>query len=97
MKLIPEVQYLKELTQNFGLEYAEVAAKSGVPLPTVKAVFCGQIKCPSIRTLRALQAALGVTEEVTPEEAALLAQYRSLAPHLKETLKTVLTALARRN
>lgn len=65
MKTIQEIKaYMK---QN-NITYQELSDRSGIPLNTLKNIFCGKTKHPRIDTMQAIERALGIEEEKTPPD-----------------------------
>lgn len=64
------VQSLKVKLKSMGMTYEQLSTKSGIPLNTLKNVFCGRTENPRIDTLQAIERALGITS-FTDEERAL--------------------------
>ena len=54
-----------------GMTYEQLSTKSGIPLNTLKNVFCGRTENPRIDTLQAIERALGLAPTFTEEERAL--------------------------
>ena len=57
----------KKRKKELKLKYEDVSAQSGVPLTTVKYIFCGYVTAPRIDTVEAIEKVLGING-LTPEE-----------------------------
>ncbi len=65
------LQEMKERKREKGYTYAQLAALSGVPEPTIQKIFTGQTKSPRYSTLCALEKALSESSHaILQEEAA---------------------------
>ena len=53
------IQEMKDKKLEFGYSYEEIARLSGIPVSTVRKVFCGATKAPRSETLRKLAGVLG--------------------------------------
>ncbi len=62
------IEDIKKFMKNNGITQIELAEKSGVPLQTLRGIFCGRTPNPRIDTMSAIENALGLG--ITPEERA---------------------------
>ena len=81
------IEILKRILKERKITYAELSALSGISIYTIKSIFCGRSKNPTIDTVNAIKRALGLnTDEngdiaqnyITQDEERILKIYRSL-------------------
>lgn len=58
-----EVEKLKSIMKQKKISQIDLAALSGVPLNTIRNIFCGRTPNPRIDTMQAIKKALGLEEE----------------------------------
>lgn len=78
-----DLQLWEKVKKKKKLTYPEIAKASGIPVTTVTNIFCGYVKTPRIDTVEAIERALGIRDEITPEEYAAGA---------RDTIKVSVTA-----
>ncbi len=64
------VQTIKLYMKQQNITYQQLSDKSGIPLNTLKNIFRGKTVNPRIDTMHAIERALGLSPEWTPEEIA---------------------------
>ena len=70
--------------KELGYTYADIAEKSGIPLPTVQKILGGSTKSPRYATLRAIEEVLSEVSEGTSTEAVKYADSYPLLPHKRQ-------------
>ncbi len=62
----------KQRKKELHLKYEDIAKQSGIPITTVKYIFCGYVDSPRIDTVQAIEKVLGLNQfrGWTPEEKA---------------------------
>ncbi len=60
----------KQRKKELHLKYEDIAKQSGIPITTVKYIFCGYVDSPRIDTVQAIEKVLGIAWELTDEEKA---------------------------
>ena len=90
----------KQLKKELKLKYEDIAKLSGIPLTTVKNIFCGYVKTPRIDTVQAIEKALGITDgeqysnnsfniNLTGDETDVLFKYREVEKVMGEKGKSL--------
>lgn len=88
---------MKKILKERKINYAKLSELSGISINTIKSVFCGKTKNPTIDTVNALKCALGLNTDdndgiaqnyITQEEEKILKIYRSLDEKRKNYLIT---------
>lgn len=64
------VQEIKTYLKEKKITYEELAEKTGLSISTIKKIFSGISKFPRVDTMEAIERALGLSSELTPEERA---------------------------
>ena len=80
----------KKRKKELKLKYEDVSAQSGVPLTTVKYIFCGYVTAPRIDTVEAIEKVLGIKSEIAitiPETVTKLTE--QLKAHVTNAVKTL--------
>lgn len=81
------IEILKRILKDRKITYAELSALSGISIYTIKSIFCGRSKNPTIDTLNAIKKALGLDTDdnggiaqnyITQDEERIIKIYRSL-------------------
>ena len=81
------IEILKKILKDKKISYAKLSDLSGISINTIKSVFCGKTKNPTIDTLNAIKKALGLDTEdnggiaqnyITQDEERIIKIYRSL-------------------
>lgn len=98
-----DIMNIKKTLKEKKITYQCLSELSGVPLSTIKSVFCGKTKNPTIETVNAIKKALGLdTDEfgdgisqnyITQEEENIIKIYRLLDEKRKNYLITFLEGL----
>ena len=65
-----EIQAIKKHMKDNHITYEELAQRSGLSISTIKKIFSGISQYPRIDTIQAIEHALGLSPEWTPEEIA---------------------------
>ena len=97
------IEILKKILKERKINYAKLSELSGISINTIKSVFCGKTKNPTIETVNAIKRALGLdTDEfgdgisqnyITQEEEKIIKIYRLLDEKRKNYLITFLEGL----
>lgn len=97
------IEILKKILKERKITYAKLSELSGVSIYTIKSIFCGRSKNPTIDTVNAIKRALGLdTDEfgdgisqnyITQEEENIIKIYRLLDEKRKNYLITFLEGL----
>ena len=82
------IEILKKILKEKKISYAKLSDLSGISINTIKSVFCGKTKNPTIDTVNGIKKALGLNidesgDEIssayfTQEEEKIIKIYRSL-------------------
>lgn len=64
------IQEIKTYLKENKIKYEELAEKTGLSISTIKKIFSGISKYPRVDTMEAIERALGIGDETTPEELA---------------------------
>ena len=64
------IEKLKQAKKEKGLSYDDLAQLTGYSRSTITNIFCGYIELPRYETVQAIERALGLSPEWTPEEIA---------------------------
>ncbi len=93
-----DITNIKKILKDKKITYMRLSELSGVPLSTIKSVFCGKTKNPTIDTVNAIKRALGLdTDEqingiaqnyITQEEEKIIKIYRALDEKRKNYFMT---------
>ena len=94
---------IKKTLKEKKITYERLSELSGVPLSTIKSVFCGKTKNPTIETVNAIKNALGLNGEdfsggisvpyITQEEEKIIKIYRDLDERRKNYFITFIEGL----
>ena len=96
------IEILKKILKERKISYAELSGLSGISINTIKSVFCGKTKNPTIETVNAIKRALGLDTEdndgfaqnyITQEEN-IRAQWKATDAELAQIPGFVTTLLA---
>lgn len=89
-----DIVEIKKTLRIIGMTYAELSEKSGVPLATLKNIFCGRTPNPHKFTVQAIEKALDLEKDtlndslsaryITTDEEYILRTFRSLSARDKE-------------
>ena len=81
------IENIKKALKDKKITYQRLSELSGVSLSTIKSVFCGKTKNPTIETVNAIKRALGLDTDdnggiaqnyITQDEERIIKIYRSL-------------------
>lgn len=81
-----KAQQYKEHLKQIGMTYDQLSEKSGIPLNTLKNIFCGKTEHPRVDTMQAIEDALGLSSaklQWTEQEKA-----QGVIPNHKEALSS---------
>ena len=97
------IKMLKKILKERKITYAKLSKMSGISLNTIKSVFCGKTKNPTIETVNAIKNALGLNGEdfsggisvpyITQEEEKIIKIYRDLDERRKNYFITFIEGL----
>ena len=62
------LEYWKKIKKQNKLTIEEIAKRAELPKGSVQNIFAGYVKSPRIDTVEAIEKALGIRQEITPEE-----------------------------
>lgn len=65
-----QIATIKKFMKDNKVTYEELAQKSGLSISTIKKVFAGISQYPRLDTIQAIERALGLSDDITPEERA---------------------------
>lgn len=92
------IEILKKILKERKISYAELSGLSGISINTIKSVFCGKTKNPTIDTVNAVKKALGLDTDdfgndiaqnyITQDEEKILKIYRALDEKRKNFFMT---------
>ena len=100
------IEILKKILKERKITYAKLSDLSGISINTIKSVFCGKTKNPTIDTVNAIKRALGLNAEdnggiaqnyITQEEEKIIKIYRTLDKKRKDYLTTFAEGLKSQN
>lgn len=101
-----EIINIKKTLKDKKITYQQLSELSGVPLSTIKSVFCGKTKNPTIDTVNAIKRALGLDTEdndgiaqnyITQDEEKIIKIYRALDEKRKNYFMTFAEGLKFQN
>ena len=87
------IEILKKILKERKITYDELSKLSGISIYTIKSIFCGRSKNPTIDTVNAIKKALGIDTDdtggiaqnyITQDEEKILRIYRLLDEKRKE-------------
>ena len=84
---------LKRKTKENGLTYDELSARSGVPIGTIKQIFCGRTPSPKYDTVCAIMRALGLDNEEEKTVPEYVQVYEALSTHSQEVAMAYMLGL----
>lgn len=98
---------IKKTLKDKKITYMRLSELSGVPLATIKSVFCGKTKNPTIDTVNAIKKALGLDTDdkgtefaqnyISQEEERILKIFRTLDEKRKNYFITFLEGIKSQN
>ena len=101
------IEILKRILKDRKITYAELSALSGISIYTIKSIFCGRSKNPTIETVTAIKRALGLDTDdngdgfaqnyITQDEERIIKIYRSLDEKRKSYFMTFAEGLKSQN
>ena len=65
-----DVNVYKKILKEKGMTYEDLAQKTGLSLGCIKRIMAGIARYPRIDTIEAIESALGLSSDITPEERA---------------------------
>ena len=65
-----DVSIYKKILKEKGMTYEDLAQKTGLSLGCIKRIMAGIARYPRIDTIEAIESALGLSSDITPEERA---------------------------
>lgn len=85
---------IKKYMKERKITQMELSDMSGIPLQTIRKIFCGVTGNPRVDTMKAIERALNIpenfsttiTETLTPDEYDLLTAYKALSKEQKALL-----------
>lgn len=102
-----DIANIKKTLKDKKITYIRLSEISGVPLATIKSVFCGKTKNPTIDTVNAIKKALGLDTDdnkngfaqnyISQEEEQILKIYRTLDEKRKNYFITFAEGLKSQN
>ena len=97
------IEILKKILKERKITYAKLSELSGISIYTIKSIFCGRSKNPTIDTVNAIKKALGLNGEdfgggisvpyITQEEEKIITLYRTLDERHKNYFITFIEGL----
>ena len=101
------IENIKKTLKDKKITYQRLSELSGVPLSTIKSVFCGKTTNPTIETVTAIKRALGLDTDdlgdgfaqnyITQDEEKIIKIYRSLDEKRKNYFITFAEGLKSQN
>ena len=100
------IDNLKKILKERKINYAKLSDLSGISINTIKSVFCGKTKNPTIDTVNAIKRALGLDTDdndgivqnyITQDEEKILKIYRALDEKRKNYFMTFAEGLKSQN
>lgn len=86
----------KQRKKELKLKYEDISELSGIPLTTVKNIFCGYVKTPRIDTVQAIERALGIETDkhkkigLTADQEEILNKAQQVIDELGERGKNLI-------
>ena len=65
-----DINIYKKILKEKGMTYEDLAKKTGLSLGCIKRIMAGIARYPRIDTIEAIENALGISSDITPEEYA---------------------------
>lgn len=66
------IEEIKAYMKKNSISQIELSQKSGIPLNTIRSIFCGRIAHPRIDTMQAIENALGLNEATSQTTANII-------------------------
>ena len=88
-----DIEKTKKFMKERAITYDILSQLSGIPLNTIKNIFCGKTQNPRIDTIQAIEKALGLdkenTTDISEEEKNFLIAFRQLTPEEKNEFLSI--------
>ena len=65
-----DINIYKKILKEKGMTYEDLSKKTGLSLGCIKRIMAGIARYPRIDTIEAIENALGISSDITPEERA---------------------------
>ncbi len=65
-----DINIYKKILKEKGMTYEDLSQKTGLSLGCIKRIMAGIARYPRIDTIEAIEGALGLSSDITPEERA---------------------------
>ena len=65
-----DINIYKKILKEKGMTYEDLSQKTGLSLGCIKRIMAGIARYPRIDTIEAIESALGLSSDITPEERA---------------------------
>ena len=88
-----DIEKTKKFMKEQAITYDILSQLSGIPLNTIKNIFCGKTQNPRIETIQAIEKALGLdkekTTDISEEEKNFLLAFRQLTEEEKNEFLSI--------